>query len=177
LYGRELTGSVSSPTASRFGRVWSGALPKGDEDIDNDWDEGGYKGPAGNGEGFEFDDDVDFASPFLIRKIPSQLPQNWKRLERWGYNTSASKRSRQLTVSSKCIEAHGIVTEYIFSHLPVPRAPDLDRVDSELTTLVLGISIILFKSTLYKALGEHIGATVGSEGTDEKCPLFMRPRQ
>ena len=29
-------------------------------------DEGGHKGPAGsNGEGFEFDDDVDFASPFL----------------------------------------------------------------------------------------------------------------
>jgi len=65
LYGRELTGSVSSPTASRFGRVWSRTLPNGDEDTKNDWDEGGHKGPAGNGEGFEFDDDVDFASPFL----------------------------------------------------------------------------------------------------------------
>ena len=65
MYGRELTGSVSSPTASRFGRVWSGTLPKGDEDTENDWDEGGHKGPAGNGEGIEFDDDVNFASPFL----------------------------------------------------------------------------------------------------------------
>jgi len=51
--------------ASRFGRVWSRTLPKGDEDTENDWDEGGHKGPVGNGEGFEFDDDVDFASPFL----------------------------------------------------------------------------------------------------------------
>ena len=49
---------------------------------------------------------------------------------RWEYHTSASKHSRQLTVSSKCIEAHRIVTEYIFSHLPVPRAPDSDRVDN-----------------------------------------------
>ena len=65
MYGRELTGSVSSPTASWFGRVWSGTLPKGDEDTENDWDEGGHKVLAGNGEGFEFDDDVDFASPFL----------------------------------------------------------------------------------------------------------------
>ena len=66
----------------------------------------------------------------FIRKIQSQLPQSWKRLERWEYNTSASKRSRKLTVSSKCIKAHGIVTEYIFSHSPVPQAPDLDRVDN-----------------------------------------------
>jgi len=73
LYSLELTGSVSSPTASWFGRVWSGTLPKGDEDTDNDRDEGEHKGPAGNGEEFEFDDDVDFladsprSNPFLSR--------------------------------------------------------------------------------------------------------------
>ena len=73
MYGRELTGSVSSPTASRFGRVWSGSLPKGDEDTENDWGEGGcIEGPAGNGEGFEFDDDVDFASPFLRGMLSDQ---------------------------------------------------------------------------------------------------------
>ena len=115
----------------------------------------------------------------FIRKIQSQLPQNWKRLERWEYNTSASKRSRKLTVSSKCIKAHGIVTEYIFSHSPVPQAPDLDR---ELTTLMFGISIILFKITLYKALGEHIGALPWTRHFDgsafvKKCPGGIAPNR
>ena len=72
LYGLKLTGSISSPTASRFGRVWSGTLRKGDEDTENDWDGGGHKGPAGNGEGFGFDDNVDFASSFLCGILSDQ---------------------------------------------------------------------------------------------------------
>ena len=35
------------------------------EDEDDGWDESGHGGPMGNGEEFEFDDDVDLASPFL----------------------------------------------------------------------------------------------------------------
>jgi hypothetical protein len=47
-----------------------------------------------------------------------------------GYHTSASKRSPVLTVSSKCVEAHGIMAEYSSSHSLVP------------------ISTILFNGTL-----------------------------
>ena len=34
------------------------------EDEDDGWGERGHGGPTGNGEEFEFDDDVDLASPF-----------------------------------------------------------------------------------------------------------------
>ena len=63
------------------------------------------------------------------------------------------------------------MTEYIFSHLPVPRAPDLERVDSELTTLVLGISIVLFKSTLYvqSFRGAHQCASMDLEADGADC--------
>ena len=33
-------------------------------DEDDGWDESGHGGPTGNGEEFEFDDDVDLTSPF-----------------------------------------------------------------------------------------------------------------
>ena len=35
------------------------------EDEDDGWDESGHGGPMSNGEEFEFDDDIDLASPFL----------------------------------------------------------------------------------------------------------------
>jgi hypothetical protein len=38
-----------------------------------------------------------------------------------------------LTVSSKRVEARGIVAEYFFLHWLVLRAPDLDRVDGVCT--------------------------------------------
>ena len=47
---------------------------------------------------------------------------------------------------------------------------------------MLGISIILFKSTLYKALGEHIGALPWTRHFDgsafvKKCPGRIAPNR
>jgi len=49
------------------------------------------------------------------------------------------------------------------------------RIQTKWTTVVLGISIILFKSTLYKALGEHISVLLWAGHFDgsafvKKCP-------
>ena len=54
---------------------------------------------------------------------------------------------RQLSVSSKHVEARRITAEHLFSRWPVPLEADSDVVD----VLVLGISTTLFSDTLHKA--------------------------
>ena len=46
-----------------------------------------------------------------------------------GVGRTSRHQENPKSASTK-LEALGIMTEYIFSYLPVPRAPDLDRVDN-----------------------------------------------
>jgi hypothetical protein len=66
---------VSGPTVSQFGRQATNFTTEDSSEDDDSLDEGEHGGPtAGDGKDFEFDDDVDLASPFLRGMLSDKQP-------------------------------------------------------------------------------------------------------
>jgi hypothetical protein len=66
---------ASGPTVSQFGRQATNFTTEdSSEEEDDGLDEGEHGGPTGDGKDFEFDDDVDLASPFLRGMLSDKQP-------------------------------------------------------------------------------------------------------